>query len=52
MNQFPLTKQHLKEIVRGFDECDLDHNGTIEIEELTKLVRDVESKMTQLPAVS
>ncbi|KAI8140727.1 pyridine nucleotide-disulfide oxidoreductase-domain-containing protein [Fennellomyces sp. T-0311] len=50
--RFPLTKQYLEEIVRAFDKYDLDHNGTIEMEELTKLVRDVESKMTQLPATA
>ncbi|KAI9493268.1 pyridine nucleotide-disulfide oxidoreductase-domain-containing protein [Zychaea mexicana] len=50
--KFPLTRQHFNKLERAFENYDLDHSGTIEIEELGKFAREIDSKMTQLPATA
>lgn len=50
--RYPLTDQHLKNLEKIFYKYDKDHKGTLDIEELKLLLKDVDSKMTQLPATA
>ncbi|KAG2228211.1 hypothetical protein INT45_011003 [Circinella minor] len=50
--KFPLTRQHCEKLERAFEKYDLDHSGTIEIQELAKFLRDIDKKVTQLPATA
>ncbi|KAI9274556.1 pyridine nucleotide-disulfide oxidoreductase-domain-containing protein [Phascolomyces articulosus] len=51
--KFPLTRQHCEKLEeRAFDKYDQDHSGTIEIQELGKFLRDIDRKVTQLPATA
>lgn len=50
--RFPLTEQYLKELVDTFRKYDADKSDSLDITEMRAMLRDVESKMTHLPAVS
>lgn len=49
--RFPLSRQHLKELERLFHAYDFDKSGTIDMDEMRTLLKDVDNKMTALPAV-
>lgn len=49
--RFPLTKQHLGKLVEMFETYDKDHNGLLDMDEMRTLLHDIDSKMTNLPAV-
>ncbi|KAI9485133.1 pyridine nucleotide-disulfide oxidoreductase-domain-containing protein [Zychaea mexicana] len=50
--RFPLTKQHLGELVHMFKKYDADNSGTLEVQEMHTLLSDIDKKMTQLPATA
>lgn len=50
--RFPLTEEHLVNLEHKFRKYDKNHSGTLEIDEMKAMLRDVDSKLTNLPAVS
>ena len=50
--RFPQTAEHLRRLDRLFEEYDEDRSGTLDFDELTKLVREVDRKLTSLPATA
>ncbi|KAG1141407.1 hypothetical protein G6F37_005482 [Rhizopus arrhizus] len=50
--RYPLTDQHLKNLERIFKTYDRSQKGSLDIEELKLLLKDVDAKMTQLPATA
>ncbi|KAI9277590.1 hypothetical protein BY458DRAFT_504523 [Sporodiniella umbellata] len=51
-SKYPLTDQHLRHLEKIFYKYDTQHKGTLNIQELKTLLKDVDSKMTQLPATA
>lgn len=51
-SHFPLADQHLQKLESMFDKYDADKNGNIDFDEMKIMLKDLDSKMTQLPAVS
>ncbi|KAI7859676.1 pyridine nucleotide-disulfide oxidoreductase-domain-containing protein [Circinella umbellata] len=52
MKRYPVTKQHIGELVSTFNKYDADHSNTLELEEMRSLLGDIDKKMTQLPATA
>lgn len=50
--RFPLTEEHLVNLEHKFRKYDKNHSGTLDIDEMKAMLRDVDSKLTNLPAVS
>lgn len=50
--QFPQAVSHLKRLDKLFDRFDTDQSGTLDFDELTKLLRDIDSRLTSLPATA
>lgn len=50
--KYPLTDQHLKNLEKMFKTYDKDKTGSLDIEELKLLLKDIDSKMTHLPATA
>ncbi|SPO03208.1 probable NADH dehydrogenase (ubiquinone), 64 kD subunit, mitochondrial [Cephalotrichum gorgonifer] len=50
--QFPQAISHLKRLDNLFAEFDADHSGTLDFSELTKLLKQIDSKLTSLPATA
>ncbi|KAI9250930.1 pyridine nucleotide-disulfide oxidoreductase-domain-containing protein [Phascolomyces articulosus] len=51
-DKYPLTRQHLGELVHLFKKYDVDHSDTLEVEEMRCMLGDIDKKMTQLPATA
>ncbi|KAI8371367.1 pyridine nucleotide-disulfide oxidoreductase-domain-containing protein [Radiomyces spectabilis] len=50
--RFPLTQQHLGKLMQLFKTYDADNSGTLDIDEMRKMLKDIDSKMTNLPATA
>ncbi|ORX57479.1 nucleotide-binding domain-containing protein [Hesseltinella vesiculosa] len=50
--RYPLSKEHLRYIWAHFEDYDADHNGKLDVQELRTMLKDVDSKMTHLPATA
>lgn len=50
--RFPLTEEHLVNLEHKFRKYDINHDGTLDINEMKAMLKDVDSKLTNLPAVS
>lgn len=50
--RFPLTERHLTKLENLFEKYDTDQSGTLDINEMRAMLKDIDSKMTHLPAVS
>ncbi|KAH7192707.1 uncharacterized protein B0J16DRAFT_394694 [Fusarium flagelliforme] len=50
--RFPQAVGHLKRVDRLFKEFDKDKSGTLDFDELTQLLRNVDNKLTSLPATA
>lgn len=48
----PDTTEHFVRIDQLFDEYDKDHSGTLSYKELTTLLKDIDRKITSLPATA
>lgn len=51
-SRFPLADQHLQKLDSMFEKYDVDKNGSIDFNEMKVMLKELDSKMTQLPAVS
>ena len=49
---FPQATNHLKRLDKLFEQYDKDHSGTLDFEELLELLRQIDSKLTSLPATA
>ncbi|KAF2083801.1 hypothetical protein K490DRAFT_76286 [Saccharata proteae CBS 121410] len=50
--RFPQAADHLKRLDRLFEQYDKDKSGTLDFGELHELLRQIDSKMTSLPATA
>ncbi|RGP61556.1 nadh dehydrogenase [Fusarium sporotrichioides] len=50
--RFPQAVGHLKRVDKLFKEFDKDKSGTLDFDELTQLLRNVDNKLTSLPATA
>lgn len=50
--RFPQAAAHLKRLDKLFAEYDKDHNGTLDFGELRELLKQIDSKLTSLPATA
>lgn len=50
--RFPQTTDHLRRLDKLFEKYDEDHSGTLEFDELKKLLEQIDSKLTSLPATA
>ncbi|KKA28313.1 hypothetical protein TD95_003000 [Thielaviopsis punctulata] len=50
--RFPQAGTHLKHLDKLFEEFDMDKSGTLDIEELRALMKQIDSKLTSLPATA
>ncbi|KAK3949983.1 hypothetical protein QBC32DRAFT_347792 [Pseudoneurospora amorphoporcata] len=50
--RFPQAAGHLKRLDKLFAEYDKDHNGTLDFGELRELLKQIDSKLTSLPATA
>ncbi|KAK9235825.1 hypothetical protein V1525DRAFT_364245 [Lipomyces kononenkoae] len=50
--RFPQAGEHLKRVDYLFTEYDTNKSGTLDFDELTHLLQDIDSKMTSLPATA
>lgn len=50
--RFPLTEEHLVNLESKFKKYDVNHDGTLDINEMKAMLKDIDSKLTNLPAVS
>lgn len=51
-SRFPLTEQHLTHLKDMFNKYDADDNGRLDLEEMKVMLKDIDKKLTNLPAVS
>lgn len=50
--QFPQATAHLKRLDKLFEEFDKDHSGTLDFGELRELLKQIDSRLTSLPATA
>lgn len=50
--RFPQAVAHLRRLDRLFQEFDKDHSGTLDFDELRELLKQIDSKLTSLPATA
>lgn len=50
--RFPQATDHLRRLDRLFEEYDVDKSGTLDFDELKKLLGQIDSKLTSLPATA
>lgn len=50
--RFPQTADHLRRLDRLFEKYDEDRSGTLDFGELTKLLEQIDKKLTSLPATA
>lgn len=51
-SRFPQASDHLKRLDRLFEQYDKDKSGTLDFGELNELLKQIDSKMTSLPATA
>lgn len=51
-SKYPLIGQHLTSMEKMFHKYDADKNGILDLKELGTMLKDIDAKMTALPAVS
>lgn len=51
-SRFPQAADHLKRLDRLFEQYDQDKSGTLDFSELSELLRQIDSKLTSLPATA
>lgn len=49
---FPASSDHLRRLDRLFEQYDEDKSGTLDFQELNKLIEDIDKKLTSLPATA
>ncbi|KND00486.1 uncharacterized protein SPPG_04802 [Spizellomyces punctatus DAOM BR117] len=52
VDQYPQTAVHLSKLRSLFDTYDIDKNNVLDLDEITKLLDDVDKKLTSLPATA
>jgi NADH dehydrogenase len=50
--KFPLADQHLINLEKTFKKYDKNSDGMLDVDEMKSMLKDIDSKMTNLPAVS
>ncbi|PGH26858.1 hypothetical protein AJ80_01439 [Polytolypa hystricis UAMH7299] len=50
--RFPQASNHLRRLDRLFEQYDKDRSGTLDFEELRELLRQIDTKLTSLPATA
>ena len=50
--RFPQANDHLRRLDKLFEQYDKDKNGTLDIGELSELLKQIDSKLTSLPATA
>lgn len=50
--RFPQASNHLRRLDRLFEQYDKDHSGTLDFEELSELLHQIDTKLTSLPATA
>ncbi|KAL4885305.1 hypothetical protein BJY04DRAFT_145686 [Aspergillus karnatakaensis] len=50
--RFPQSSNHLRRLDRLFEQYDKDHSGTLDFEELSELLHQIDTKLTSLPATA
>ncbi|KZF23287.1 hypothetical protein L228DRAFT_210129 [Xylona heveae TC161] len=50
--RFPQAADHLRRVDKLFEQYDLDKSGTLDFGELTELLKQIDSKLTSLPATA
>lgn len=50
--RFPQASSHLRRLDKLFEQYDIDHSGTLDFGELQELLRQIDSKLTSLPATA
>ncbi|CEP19644.1 hypothetical protein [Parasitella parasitica] len=50
--RFPLTEEHLVNLEHKFRKYDSDHSGSLDVNEMKAMLKDVDSKLTNLPATA
>ncbi|KAI0482088.1 pyridine nucleotide-disulfide oxidoreductase-domain-containing protein [Xylariaceae sp. FL0804] len=50
--RFPQSVNHLRRLDKLFSQFDADHSGTLDFAELRELLRQIDSKLTSLPATA
>ena len=50
--RFPQASNHLRRLDRLFEQYDKDHSGTLDYEELSELLHQIDTKLTSLPATA
>ncbi|KAL4958008.1 hypothetical protein BDW69DRAFT_155157 [Aspergillus filifer] len=50
--RFPQAANHLRRVDRLFEQYDKDHSGTLDFEELSELLHQIDTKLTSLPATA
>lgn len=51
-SRFPLTEQHLTSLKSMFEKYDTNHDGYLDVQEMSVMLKDIDKNMTNLPAVS
>ncbi|KAJ5179873.1 hypothetical protein N7492_003083 [Penicillium capsulatum] len=50
--RFPQASNHLRRVDRLFEQYDKDHSGTLDYDELSELLHQIDTKLTSLPATA
>lgn len=50
--KFPQATDHLRRLDRLFEEYDKDKSGTLDFDELKELLKQIDNKLTSLPATA
>lgn len=50
--RFPQASNHLRRLDRLFEQYDKDHSGTLDYDELSELLHQIDTKLTSLPATA
>lgn len=52
VKKYPQTREHFGKLSDVFDNYDIDHSGTLSMDELAVMFKEVQSKVTSLPATA
>ena len=50
--RFPQASNHLRRLDKLFEQYDKDHSGTLDFDELSELLKQIDTKLTSLPATA
>jgi NADH dehydrogenase len=50
--RFPQASNHLRRLDKLFEQYDKDHSGTLDFDELSELLHQIDTKLTSLPATA